>query len=103
LNIINNAFAAMKEGGKIDISMREEREEDAVAVTIKDTGHGISREDLPRIFEPFFTTKREGGVGLGLSITYGIVEKLGGRISVESTVGQGTGFTVFLPAKKSVF
>ena len=103
LNIINNAFAAMKEGGKIDISMREERDLDAVAVTIKDNGHGISKEDLPRIFEPFFTTKKEGGVGLGLSITYGIVEKLGGRISVESTVGQGTEFTVILPAKKTRF
>jgi len=103
LNIINNAFAAMKEGGKIDISMREEKDLDAVAVTIKDNGHGISKEDLPRIFEPFFTTKKEGGVGLGLSITYGIVEKLGGRISVESTVGQGTEFTVILPAKKTRF
>ncbi len=101
LNIINNAFAAMKEGGRIDISMREERDEDAVAVTIKDNGHGISKEDLPHIFEPFFTTKKEGGVGLGLSITYGIVEKLGGRISVESTVGQWTEFTVILPAKKT--
>jgi two-component system NtrC family sensor kinase len=103
LNIINNAFAAMKEGGRIDISMREEKDEDAVAVTIKDNGHGISKEDLPRIFEPFFTTKKEGGTGLGLSITYGIVEKLGGRISVESTVGQGTEFTVVLPAKKTRF
>jgi two-component system NtrC family sensor kinase len=101
LNIINNAFAAMKEGGRIDISMREERDEDAVAVIIKDNGHGISKEDLPRIFEPFFTTKKEGGVGLGLSITYGIVEKLGGRIGVESAVGQGTEFTVVLPAKKT--
>jgi two-component system NtrC family sensor kinase len=103
LNIINNAFAAMKEGGRIDISMREERDEDAVAVIIKDNGHGISKEDLPRIFEPFFTTKKEGGVGLGLSITYGIVEKLGGRISVESAVGRGTEFTVVLPAKKTGF
>ncbi len=103
LNIINNAFAAVGEGGKIDISMREERDEDAVAVTIKDNGHGISEEDLKRIFEPFFTTKKEGGVGLGLSITYGIVEKLGGRISVESKVGQGTGFTVILPAQKTRF
>lgn len=103
LNIINNAFAAVGEGGKIDISMREERDEDAVAVTIKDNGHGISEEDLKRIFEPFFTTKKEGGVGLGLSITYGIVEKLGGHISVESKVGQGTGFTVILPAKKTRF
>ncbi|OIP91082.1 MAG: hypothetical protein AUK24_03450 [Syntrophaceae bacterium CG2_30_49_12] len=103
LNIINNAFAAVGEGGKIDISMREERDGDAVAVTIKDNGHGISEEDLKRIFEPFFTTKKEGGVGLGLSITYGIVEKLGGRISVESKVGQGTGFTVILPAQKTRF
>jgi two-component system NtrC family sensor kinase len=103
LNIINNAFAAMKEGGRIDISMKEERDKDAVAVIIKDDGHGISKEDLPRIFEPFFTTKKEGGVGLGLSITYGIVEKLGGRINVESTVGRGTEFTVVLPAKKTRF
>ena len=103
LNIINNAFAAVEEGGRIDISMREERDEDAVAVTISDTGHGISEEDLKRIFEPFFTTRKKGGVGLGLSITYGIVEKLGGRISVESKVGEGTSFTVILPVKKTKF
>ncbi|MDI6775785.1 MAG: sensor histidine kinase [Syntrophales bacterium] len=101
LNIINNAFAAVEDRGRIDISIREDK--DTVAVTISDNGHGISEEDLQRIFEPFFTTKKEGGVGLGLSITYGIVEKLGGRISVESKVGQGTSFTVILPAKRTRF
>ena len=72
------------------------------AVTISDTGRGISKEDLKQIFEPFFTTKKEG-TGLGLSITYGIVQKLGGTISVESTVGKGTSFTVLLPITKNGF
>jgi signal transduction histidine kinase len=67
-------------------------------VGIKDNGVGISRENLPRIFEPFFTTRAgQGGTGLGLSVTYGIVSEHGGVIEVESTPGDGSMFTVFLP------
>ncbi|MEG2962408.1 MAG: ATP-binding protein, partial [Janthinobacterium sp.] len=65
---------------------------------IGDTGAGIAPEHLNRIFEPFFTTKAVGsGTGLGLSLSYGIVNKHGGRIEVASEVGQGTRFTVHLP------
>ncbi|MFC1729478.1 ATP-binding protein [candidate division KSB1 bacterium] len=101
LNIINNALAAIDDHGRINIIINI-RPGDMAAVTISDTGRGISKEDLKQIFEPFFTTKKEG-TGLGLSITYGIVQKLGGTISVESTVGKGTSFTVLLPITKNGF
>jgi two-component system, NtrC family, sensor kinase len=96
LNIINNAFAAVDDHGRIEIGVREV-EGDRVAVWIADDGVGIAEEHLSRIFDPFFTTKKGAGTGLGLSITYGIVKKLGGDIAVESTVGEGTRFTVTLP------
>ncbi|MCX5894164.1 MAG: ATP-binding protein, partial [Deltaproteobacteria bacterium] len=67
-------------------------------VEVKDTGIGIDPGDLPRIFDPFYTTKQVGrGTGLGLSVTYGIVEKHGGHIEVESQKGRGSTFTVVLP------
>jgi two-component system NtrC family sensor kinase len=69
---------------------------DAVEVVIADTGPGIPQERLAKIFDPFFTTK-EKGTGLGLSVVYGIVERHGGTISVESEVGRGTAFTIRLP------
>jgi two-component system, NtrC family, sensor kinase len=97
LNIINNALAAMEDGGHLDITL-ERVDENAVSASFADTGRGIPEEDLKRVFEPFFTTKAsKGGTGLGLSITYGLVQELGGSIRVESTVGQGTRFTVILP------
>lgn len=101
LNIVNNAFAAVKENGKIDIIV-EQKVAEIVSITISDNGVGISEENLKHIFEPFFTTKKEYGTGLGLSITYGIVQKLGGYISVKSKLGEGTSFTMTLPivAKK---
>jgi two-component system, NtrC family, sensor kinase len=98
LNIINNSFDALGDGGRLDITINPV-DLDKVAVTIKDNGHGISEHDLQHIFEPFFTSKKEHGTGLGLSITYGIIQKLGGDISVKSTVGVGTSFTVVLPIK----
>jgi signal transduction histidine kinase len=100
LNIVNNAFAAMEDGGKLDISAREVGV-GQIAVRIEDNGSGISAENLKHIFEPFFTTKKGQGTGLGLSITYGIVEKLGGKLEVESTLGEGTCFTVTLPVQRS--
>ncbi|MCJ7755339.1 MAG: ATP-binding protein, partial [Thermoanaerobaculales bacterium] len=96
LNILNNAVSAVSQGGKIGIEIVREGA-DRVAVTVADDGVGIPREHLERIFEPFFTTKDGSGTGLGLSITYGIVKKLGGEIRVDSTVGEGTRFTVALP------
>ena len=69
----------------------------SVSTEITDTGSGISKENLSHIFDPFFTTKSEG-TGLGLSISYGIVENNGGTIEVKSVLGEGTTFTVTLPA-----
>ncbi|MFC1629283.1 sensor histidine kinase, partial [Gemmatimonadota bacterium] len=96
LNILNNAFAAVDDGGHIVIGVRH-GESDMIAVSIADNGVGVPEENLARIFEPFFTTKKGSGTGLGLSITYGIIEKLGGHITVESTMGEGTCFTITLP------
>jgi len=96
LNILSNAFAAIDDGGRIDISLKQE-DENTVAVTISDDGPGIPEELIDRVFEPFFSTKADYGTGLGLSITFGIVEKLGGRINVQSEVGEGASFTVRLP------
>ena len=98
LNIINNAFEAVDEFGQIDIELFSE-EPEFVSVRIVDDGHGISGENLKHIFDPFFSTKGEKGAGLGLSITYGIVDKLGGKLDVESEKGEGSQFTVTLPIK----
>lgn len=102
LNIITNAFAAVDDGGRVEIAGRM-RDAGSVAIAIKDNGSGISEENLAHIFEPFFSTKGEFGTGLGLSITRDIVEKLGGKIEVESELGKGTCFTVLLPLKKLEF
>jgi len=96
LNIINNAFAAVEDGGRIQIGIHE-APDDRIEVWIADDGVGISEEHLSHIFDPFFTTKKGGGTGLGLSITYCIVQKLGGEITVQSKIGEGTRFTVMLP------
>ena len=99
LNILNNAVAAVQQGGRIGIELARDGT-DRVAVTVVDDGVGIPKEHLERIFEPFFTTKEGSGTGLGLSITYGIVKKLGGEIRVDSSVGEGTRFTVVLPVSR---
>lgn len=99
LNIVNNAFAAVKDGGKIDITAKREGA-GLISVTFTDNGYGILKSDLERVFEPFFSTKtKQGGTGLGLSITYGLVQELGGSIGVQSEVGKGTSFVVILPLK----
>jgi two-component system NtrC family sensor kinase len=96
MNLLVNAGHAIKERGKIRI--RTGVDGDWVWVEITDTGAGIPPENLNRIFEPFFTTKPVGsGTGLGLSLSYGIVKKHGGRIEVASVVDKGTRFTVRLP------
>lgn len=99
LNITNNALAAVEDGGRLVITLKRDNEE-TVSISFADNGRGIPADDLKRVFEPFFTTKaNKGGTGLGLSITYGLVQELGGTIQVESTVGQGTRFTIALPLK----
>jgi len=98
LNLVNNAAQALGPGpGEIRITTRREGA-GHVAVEVADNGKGIPPEVLPKIFDPFFTTKEVGkGTGLGLSIVYKIVEQHGGSISVDSSVGVGTRFTVVLP------
>ncbi len=98
LNLINNAAQAIETGhGEIMLSTRMEGL-NHVAVEIADNGKGIPPDVLPKIFDPFFTTKAVGkGTGLGLSISYKIIEQHGGSISVDSTVGKGTRFTIVLP------
>jgi two-component system NtrC family sensor kinase len=98
LNILNNAFDAVQDGGQVAITSFEV-DVDTVGVTIQDNGQGMSQETMAHIFEPFFTTKKGYGTGLGMSITYGIVKKLGGDIKIKSQLGAGTTFTVFLPKK----
>jgi signal transduction histidine kinase len=97
LNLFNNAFAAMKDGGRLEITaLRKDRSH--ITVKVADNGCGISEKDINRVFEPFFSTKQKDcGTGLGLSITYGLIKELGGTIEVESKVGEGTVFTITLP------
>jgi len=101
VNLINNAFIAMSKGGTLTIRCRPDRDrsgKEVVTVELADTGHGIPEEHLDKVFDPFFTTKPDGeGAGLGLSISYMIVQNHGGRIEVESKVGQGSTFRVSLP------
>jgi len=99
LNLINNSFAAMNDGGRLAITVGRP-ETDFISATVADSGCGISEPDLKRIFEPFFSTKTgKGGTGLGLSITYGLIQELGGSVSVQSAVGKGTEFTLRLPVR----
>ena len=98
LNILNNAFAAVPDGGSVTLATWL-RDPDTVGVSIKDNGKGMSDEVLRHIFEPFFTTKKTSGTGLGMFITYGIIRRLGGDIAVQSKEGAGTTVTVFLPVK----
>ncbi len=97
LNISMNAIEAMQPtGGILTLAMTRSADRSQVGVMIKDTGPGISPDILPHIFEPFITSK-EFGLGLGLSICYGIIQKHGGQIDVESQPGQGSTFTIWLP------
>ncbi|WP_447602116.1 PAS domain S-box protein [Nitrospira sp. Nam80] len=99
MNLILNAVQAMKAGGVLTIKTWVK--EGCCLVEVKDTGCGIPVSVLPRIFDPFFTTKNEGeGTGLGLSVSLGIIERHGGKISVDSEVGRGTRFMLSLPLAK---
>jgi two-component system NtrC family sensor kinase len=97
LNLLNNATHAINRDGVVTITTRR-RDAEAVELRVRDTGCGIPADRVEKIFDPFFTTKPEGqGTGLGLSICLGIIQRLGGRIAVDSAVGQGTTFTISLP------
>jgi signal transduction histidine kinase len=108
LNIVINALEAMPQGGRLEMATRHVWERgdhkktyaDAgfVEIEFADTGVGIPAEHINNIFDPFFTTKSKG-MGLGLSVSYGIVERHGGQIQVESEVGEGTTFIVRLPVE----
>ena len=89
--------------GRGRITLRTGYDERQVWIEVEDTGTGIPQDKLGRIFEPFFTTKPVGkGTGLGLSLSYGIVQKHGGRFDVHSEVGKGTRFRVVLPRFRPV-
>ena len=98
INLIFNAVDAMPDGGTLTLSAGITNGGRQIAISVMDSGCGIAPEDQARIFEPFFTTKAEGtGVGLGLSTTYGIIDRHGGNIQVDSRPGRGTTFTIILP------
>lgn len=97
LNLVNNAFQAMNDGGHLAISASEDSD-GGLVFAVEDDGCGIPESDRKRIFDPFFSTKKKtGGTGLGLSITYGLVQELGGTMEVQSEVGVGTTFTITMP------
>jgi CheY-like chemotaxis protein/anti-sigma regulatory factor (Ser/Thr protein kinase) len=94
-NLINNAIDAMPQGGGIKIKTFEE--DNHIWIKVEDTGSGIANDRKDRIFDPFFTTKGVKSSGLGLSVSYGIINRHRGTISVDSVEGQGTTFTIKLP------
>lgn len=103
INLVNNALYAMPEGGQLDVetACQPRYNRRWITLAVRDTGVGISPENLQRIFEPFFTTRGDrGGTGLGLSVAYGIVTDHGGMIEVESEVSVGSCFTVWLPLEE---
>ena len=100
LALIMNAIDAMPRGGTLWVETRLSPDETEVEMRVRDDGAGIAPDVLSRIFEPFVTTKENGhGVGLGLAISRGIVERHHGSIEVESVLGRGTSFTVTLPTQ----
>jgi two-component system NtrC family sensor kinase len=111
VNLLINANDAMPEtGGVISIATTSSKgaavglaglspDKEYVQINVSDTGCGISPENLRKIFEPFFSTKGKKGYGLGLAVVWGIIEKHNGKITVESEVGRGTTFRIFLPTE----
>jgi two-component system NtrC family sensor kinase len=97
VNLIGNAAKAVADGGRIEVSTRD-WEEGGVVIAVQDDGAGIPEDQLKRIFDPFFTGRPGHGMGLGLSVSYGLVQRYGGRITVASRVGLGSTFEVWLPA-----
>jgi signal transduction histidine kinase len=101
MNLLSNAIQAIPETGKIFINTKVAG--DMVKISIKDTGGGMTEEVRKKIYDPFFTTKEVGkGTGLGLYISYGIIEKHNGKIEVFSDVGQGTEFVITMPIEQQI-
>lgn len=98
MNLVFNAIDAMPDGGNMAIAGGIDEKTNMIWLTISDTGHGIDADELPRIFEPFYSTKTEGkGVGLGLSMVYGIIAEHNGTVEVDSEMGKGSVFRIKLP------
>lgn len=98
LNLFMNAIQAMDNGGELKVAIGPSEAAGEARIDVIDNGPGIPPEYINQIFDPFFTTKKEGvGTGLGLSVSYNIVKKHGGRLTVQSRPGQGTCFSIFLP------
>ena len=97
MNLLTNAREAMPEGGQIRIETSTAERPDWIRLLVTDTGPGIPAEEISKIFDPFFTTKRTG-TGLGLSVTYGIIQEHGGTVDVQSRPGDGTTFILSFPA-----
>jgi two-component system NtrC family sensor kinase len=95
--LLVNAIEATSPGGMLRLAAAPAQE--SVLLTVSDTGSGIPEAVLPHIFEPFFTSKEDGSVGLGLSVVYGIVQRHGGTIEIDSTPGKGTTFRIALPRR----
>jgi signal transduction histidine kinase len=104
MNLLSNAAEAMetKGGGLLNIQTTYGLRDDKLEIDFKDSGIGIPEENISKLFEPFFTTKKKGkGVGLGLSVAYGIIQEHGGSIYVKSKVGEGTTFHLKFPLKRA--
>ena len=99
VNLLINAVEAIQENGEIRIQSYVNSSRKIVGVGVADTGGGIPPDNMVKIFEPFFSTKKNG-TGLGLAVSYGIVQKHGGNIQVSSRLGEGTQFTVEIPVSK---
>jgi signal transduction histidine kinase len=98
LNMFINSIQAMPQGGELKVITQLDDTLKDVRMDVEDTGEGIHADHLNNIFDPFFTTKKEGeGTGLGLSVSYNIIKKHGGRIEVKSMLGSGTCFSIYLP------
>jgi two-component system, NtrC family, sensor kinase len=103
LNLFLNSIHAMSGGGELRVVIGTSEMKNESRIDIIDNGPGIAPEHIDQIFDPFFTTKKEGiGTGLGLSVSYNIIKKNGGRMKVESTPGQGACFSLYLPRTKNV-
>ena len=96
LNLLLNAIQAMPDGGRLTLSGWNSEEGQWICLSIQDSGMGVLAEDMNKLFDPFFSTK-EGGIGLGLSITHRIIDQHHGKIEVRSDPGHGTHFTIWLP------
>jgi len=101
LNLFINSIYAIENDGRVEVSISLDQTANEIKIDIKDTGKGIQPEHLEQLFDPFFSTKKEGeGTGLGLSVSYNIINKHGGRIEVESELEKGTCFSIYLPILK---